>query len=239
MKDPILLLHGWGSTMSGERYKEAVNLLENSGFVVFCPDMPGFGTSNFKKEELFFDDYVQFVREFIKKHKIKKVILVGHSFGGRVAIRFTALYPQYVTKLILTGASGIPHPLPSIKKKLAFIATKIVKPVFSIPPFSFFYSLLRKLVYYSIGEMDYYKAGKLSKTFKNVYQENILPDLVKIHVPTLLVWGENDTIIPVSDGIYMHDHIKKSKLVVVPTATHKLPYEYPSLFVKEIVDFLK
>ncbi|HEX7042498.1 MAG TPA: alpha/beta hydrolase [Patescibacteria group bacterium] len=239
MKDPIVILHGWASTISGDRYKELKLLLEEKGYKVFTPDMPGFGKSKLKKDELLFEDYIKFVKNFVSKQKLKKTILLGHSFGGRVAIRFAAEYPELVSKLILVGASGIPRPLPSIKKKFAFYATKISRPIFIIPPFSFFYKFFRKLVYYAIGEMDYYKAGKLSKTFQNVYKISIVENLSKISKPVLIVWGENDTITPLKDGKIMHEKIKGSKLVIIPKATHRLPYENPNAFVKEIIKFLR
>lgn len=225
--------------MNGDRYSKAQTLFEKNGHKVFVPDLPGFGNNTLEKEELFFDDYVDFVKDFIKKRKLTRVILLGHSFGGRVAITFTAVYPQYVTCLVLTGASGVPRPLPSLKKKAVHVATKIIKPLFTIPPLSLFYAFFRKLVYYSIGEMDYYKANKLSKTFKNVYQVSIVGDLEKIVVPTLIVWGEKDTFTPLADGKLMHERIKKSKLVVVKNASHKLPYENPKEFTKIVINFLQ
>ena len=239
MKKTIVILHGWGSTVSGDRYKEVKNLLQKKGFVVYTPDMPGFGKSKLKKDELYFEDYVNFVKKFLDKEKLKKIILLGHSFGGRVAIRFTSLYPEYVSSLILVGASGIPHPLPSLKKKVIYYTTKIIRPIFQRAPFSFFYKLFRKLVYYAIGEMDYYKAGNLSKTFQNVYKISIEEDLKKIRISTGIIWGEKDTITPLADGKLMHKNIKGSKLFIVPEASHKLPYENPKIFTEIVINFLK
>lgn len=239
MKDPILILHGWGRFPAGQhRFNEVKLLLERRGYTVFTPDLPGFGSNPLKKEELFFDDYLKFVKKFIEENKVRKVVLLGHSFGGRIAIAFSARYPQLVSKLILVSPSGIPHPLPSMRKKAVFILTKIIKPFFSLPVVSNFYTLFRKLVYYALGEMDYYKAGNLSKTFKNIYQVSIIEDLPKVKAPTLLVWGANDTFVPVADGMVMHEKIKKSQLVIEKDAGHKFPYENPEKFIKDIVPFL-
>lgn len=239
MKAPIIVLHGWGSTMSGKRYSALQKMLEKEGYTVYAPDLPGFGDNPLEKDALAFEDYIQFVHDFIVKIvKEKKVILLGHSFGGRIAIRFSAQYPQLVEKLILTGASGIPRPLPSLKKRIVYGVTKITRPFFAIPPFSYLYHFFRKAVYYSIGEMDYYKAGSLRETFKNVYQVSILPDLEHITVPTLILWGANDTFTSLADGELMHEKIAHSKFVIVPDATHKLPYEHPEITAKEIRAFL-
>lgn len=238
-KLPILLLHGWGATMSGKKYQTLKRILEKAGYSVYTPDLLGFGDNHLEKNALSFEDYLQFVHDFIvKKIKVKKVILIGHSFGGRIAIRFSTLYPELVGALILTGASGIPRPLPSLKKKLIYGVTKVTRPLFAIPPFSWFYTAFRKCVYYAIGEMDYYKAGSLQETFKNVYKVSIVPDLEKITIPTLIVWGSEDTFTPLADGKLIHDKIQKSQLVILPQATHKLPYEHPKKFAEEIISFI-
>lgn len=237
-KSPIIILHGWGREMSGERYHEIKELLQKDGQVVYAPDFPGFGKEPAPKKAIEFDNFVLFVKEFINKKKLTKVILLGHSFGGRVAIKFAAMFPNTVHSLILTGASGIPRPLPSFSKKIVFFATKILRPLFVIPPLSFFFKTFRKLVYYSIGEMDYYKAGNLSDTFKNVYQVSILPDLPHITAPTLLVWGEKDVTIPVADGKKMEELIPNAKLVVIKNEGHSLPYANPQKFAEVITPFL-
>lgn len=238
MQNPIMILHGWARAGKEKKYDVLKEILEDKGYRVYLPDLPGFGANIAKKEDLTFDDYIQFLADFIKEKNLKKVILLGHSFGGRIAIRYTALHPEIVEKLILTGASGIPHPLPSLKKKIIFIATKITRPIFLLPPFSLFYKLFRKAVYYSLGEMDYYQAGSLAQTFKNVYKVSIADNLERINNPTLLLWGENDTITPLVDGQYMQAQLKNSKLVVIPNATHKLPYEKPLEFAQAVVRFL-
>lgn len=225
---PVIILHGWG--INGLKYKDLKDGLEKKGHAVYAPDLPGFGSNPLKKEALEFDDYIDFVRDYIKNLKVKKIILLGHSFGGRIAIRFTTLYPDLVDKLVLTGASGIPHTLSFKKKFLSAIAKKGKKYLHN--------SFLRYILYRSIGEMDYYKAGKMRETFKNVHKISILEDLEKIKAPTLLVWGENDTMIPLVDGKLMHEKIAHSQFVVIPDSTHELPYEHPDLFMNVVINFI-
>lgn len=238
MKSPVLLLHGWAKDMTGSRYEKAAQLLEKAGYTVYTPDLPGFGENPLGKDALTFEDYIAFVKTFIEKEiKVKRVILIGHSFGGRIAIRFSALHPEMVEALILADASGIPQKL-SLKKQIAVLVTKLLKPLFTIPPFSFFYQFFRKVLYRSIGEMDYYKSGNLSATFKNVYQVNIVGDLPKITAPTLITWGERDTFTPISDGYFMKNHIKNAQFAIIQDATHKMPYEKPAQFIQEVIGFL-
>jgi pimeloyl-ACP methyl ester carboxylesterase len=238
MKTPFLILHGWSKNMTGQRYHELAEILTKKGHTVYTPDLPGFGKNPLSKNALQFEDYLVFVKEYIEKEiKAEKVILFGHSFGGRIAIRFTAQHSSMVAHLILCDASGIPQRL-SLKKYVAKVGATTLKPLFTIPPFSFFYPLSRKILYRGIGEMDYYKAGNLSETFKNVYNISVVDDLPHIAVPTLIVWGKNDTFTPLSDGEYMHTHIPDARMAVVADATHKLPYEHPEDTAREIERFL-
>lgn len=235
MKKPtILILHGWGA--SSKSFQEVKELLENEGFSVEVPDLPGFGRNPLAKENLSFDDYLAFVKNVIGK---RKVILIGHSFGGRIAIRFTRLYPDSVEKLVLTASSGIARPLPSLRKKAAYGLTALVSPFAPLIEETMLFKSLRKLMYYAIGEMDYYKAAGLTDTFKNIYGVSIIDDLAYITIPTFIIWGEEDKVTPLIDGEVMHKNIKNSRLVVVKGAGHKFLYEMPHVFVDKILPFLQ
>src|SRR5437868_1870950 len=102
MKSPILILHGWGKT--GSAYSAIQKLFEEKGYEVFAPNLPGFGSESLVKPVMNIDDYAEWVIEYLKKKKRKKVILIGHSFGGRISAKLTAFHPELVEKLILTGA---------------------------------------------------------------------------------------------------------------------------------------
>jgi pimeloyl-ACP methyl ester carboxylesterase len=230
-KYPILILHGWGIT--GEKYEKLKDLFEKSGFAVFAPDMPGFDKNNSPKKELFLDDYVEFVKEFIKKKKLKKVILLGHSFGGRVAAKLASQHPNLVEKLILSGAPLIKQPL-SFKKKLAFGVSKVGKKV--TPKFAS--NLARKILYRSIGEWDYYKAGNLQKTFQNIIAEDLSPLLSSISVPTLLIWGSQDSFVSKTIGKEIAGRIDKASYKEIAQGTHRIPYEEPEKFFEAAKLFL-
>lgn len=221
----VVILHGWGS--SSKAWSEVKDFLEKEGFRVEVPNLPGFGGKPLTKKVMNFDDYIDFVKDFIKK---RKVILIGHSFGGRIAIKYASQNSESVEKLVLTGASGVVHGL-SIKRKSAYILAKVGK--------LFFPKSFRKIIYYWVGEWDYYKSEELLETFKKVYKVDIKDYLPQIKTPTLLVWGELDKSIPVADGKFMKKNIKKSKLIIVKGATHKLPYSMPHIFCEQILPFLK
>ncbi len=231
----ILILHGW--ELRGSVYNQLKKLLEKEGFTVFVPDLPGFGERPLSKPVLTLADYVNFVKDFIKKNIKQDLVIIGHSFGARVAIVLASQNPENLKKLVLTGAPGIRRPLP-LRSKIAFFLAKTASGIFTVPPFSFLQGFFRKLLYKFTGEFDYYKAGNLRETFKNIIAHELTDHLAKIKIPTLLVWGEQDLIVPVSDGQAMREFISNAKLIVIRTANHKLPYLQPDIFVKTILPFL-
>lgn len=234
-KIPIVILHGWSRVISGARYAELKKLLEKKGYRVFAPDLPGFGKEPLKKMAMNVDDYLEFVHLFLEKNKLKNVVLIGHSFGGRIAVKFSYKYPDYIAKLILTGAPLIKEPLSAKKRVLSFIA-KLGKGLLSSAPNSV-KSFSRKMLYKSIGEWDYYKAGQLRNTFQNIIQEDLAGILTKISVPTLIIWGEYDSLVPSRIGLRIGRLIKDSEFKIIP-GTHRLPYENSSGFFKAIEHFL-
>lgn len=218
-------------------FKEISNLLQKIGYTVYAPDLPGFGKQPLLFPKMNLNDYVDFVADFIKRNKINKVILLGHSFGGRVSIKFVNKFPNLVSAIILTGAPGIKQKL-SFPKKTARNMAMIFTELFRFKALLPIKKILRKGLYFVIGEWDYYNAGDLRETFKNVIGEDLSPLLSKIKIPTLLVWGENDIVVPLSVGKAMRDKIKNSELAVIKNTGHKLPYEAPKDFFQTIKTFL-
>src|SRR3989338_11212388 len=121
MKEPIILLHGWG--LQGNKYKEIASYFTKRGHAVFTPDMPGFGSEKLSSSSLFLKDYVAFIHTVVKRNKLKNIIFIGHSFGGRVLLKYVAMYPESVKKIIMTGVPIIRHT--SLRKKTGFLVAKI------------------------------------------------------------------------------------------------------------------
>lgn len=232
-KPSILILHGWG--LSGAVYLKLARLLKREGFAVFVPDLPGFGKEPLRSQAMMLDDYVSFVDEFLKANKIDKLIIIGHSFGGRVALKYAFKYPQKTNKIVLTGAPVIRRRV--FKRKISLVAAIAGGQLFRFLPKAT-KDFLRKLLYFLIGEWDYYKAGSLKQVFKNIISEDLVVYAKNVKVPVLLVWGENDKVVPVSDMKKIVKIIPHATFSVVKDAGHKLPYEKPEAFVKAIRQFL-
>jgi len=176
----------------------------------------------------------------------QKFILIGHSFGGRIAIKYAVKYPEKIDKLILTGAAGIRHKL-NTKQRLFYILAKAGKKILR---FGRLASYSQKILYKLAREKDYYKASpRMKEIMKNVLAEDLTPYLGKISsrggsatggkTTTLLVWGREDKTTPLSDGKIMNEKIENSELVIFDGANHSLPYQKPEEFAKVVGGFIK
>lgn len=235
-KKSILILHGWG--VHRGKYQEIIDELKKEGFDAYAPDLPGFGEEKLRRKAMCVDDYVDFVKSFVASKELTNIVLIAHSFGGRIAIKLAALGYPNLTGLILTGSAGIKPKLAFPKRAVMYFAISMGE-LFRFPFLASFKDKIRKLLYFMIGEWDYYSAGDLRETFKKVIAEDLTSYLPKITIPTLLIWGERDRTIPLSDARRMKDFIPDAKLLVVPGATHTLPYAMPHVFVEKILPFLK
>lgn len=231
MKLAIVILHGWGSRV--ERWQPLKKELEKAGFEVFLPHLPGFGKTEPPPEAWGIGDYAAWIKERLPKN----YFLVGHSFGGRIAIKLASEKPEGLKKLILIDSAGI-RPKKTLKHFIFLFLAKIGKLFFLIPPFLFCRNLARKVLYQLAGERDYYQAkGVMRETLKKVIREDLRGDLKKIKVPTLILWGAKDKMTPLVDGKLMNSLIVNSYLKVFPDSGHDLPLSLSRKTAREIINF--
>ena len=184
-------------------------------------------------------DYCDLLHENLAEKKLLKVVLIGHSFGGRVALKYSDVYKDGVAGLVLTGTPGV-TPVPRKKLFLFIFLAKIGKVFFSIWPLSLIQEKIRLWYYYLVGAREFYRAqGVMRETFKNIVKEDLLPYMKRVAAPTLLVWGATDQITPLWIGNKMHEEIRSSKLVVIQDRGHAVPFKDPDLFVSHIEEFLQ
>lgn len=237
MKYPIVILHGWG--LSAKTFAPLSAELRKNHFTVFAPDFPGFDADHIPDRPLTLTDYAGFLHEYLEKRNIVHPIVIAHSFGGRVALKYQELYPGRVSKLIFTGTPGF-TPI-SRKRLLLFIAIAKAGGFFmSIPILRSAKDKVRVWYYYVVGARDFYRAeGVMRETFKNVVKEPLKASMEKIHVPTMLVWGENDVIVPLHVARQMQAVIRNSKLTIIPHSGHDVPFTNPKAFTTTILPWLE
>lgn len=225
----LIFLHGWRS--EGKVWTEIVQKLTNKQQAVFCLDLPGFGGSALPKNAFSVSDYAETVAGFIKKMELKKVILIGHSFGGRIAIKLAASQPPYLKKLILVDSAGIRESAGLNQKKAL---AKLLKPLFK-PKFM---AGVRRSIYKVMGAEDFLARPELKETFLKVVNEDLTLDLDKISLPTLIVWGQDDAETPLSQAKVLKEKILNSKLVTIDNAGHFSFIDKPERFASELNRFI-
>lgn len=234
---PVIILHGWN--LSGKRFAPLAAVLRKSGFRVFAPDLPGFGAQRAPDKPWHVVDYAEFLKAYIDIHTISKPVIIGHSFGGRVALKYSQLYPSGLRSLILSGTPGF-SPIPAKKRMFFLIISKIGGLFFALPVINLLADRARRFLYYVAGAREFLRAeGAMRQTFKYIVSDDLAAAMTAVRVPCLLVWGEFDAIVPLAIARRMGEVIPKAQLTVIPQEDHGVVFKKPELFTSYIADFLR
>lgn len=226
----LILLHGWGQDVS--TFWQVSDLLKDH-FTLWLIDLPGFGRSDIPKAAFDTKDYARIIADFIRKNKISKPTVLGHSFGGKIAIRLTNLYPNLMDKLILVGSSGLKRDL-SFESTITYPLAKIVH--YLIPDIFNIKTIIRKKFYRKI-ESDYENAGVMKSTLLKTIKEDLTDNLKRIDNETLLIWGDSDRAVPLKYGKRMYRLLPNSKLIIMEEQGHFLHIHDPERFANYVADF--
>ncbi|MEK7087210.1 MAG: alpha/beta hydrolase [Patescibacteria group bacterium] len=223
----LVFIHGWGATAN--IFETVFYYLKNE-FNIYYFDLPGFGNTPIEKV-MTLKDYADFVYKFLEENNIKEPIIIGHSFGGAIAVKLTLLHPENISKLILVSASAIRQPRHKIMliKKIA----DFIKPLLPEKLRKFILKILK------LDKTDYAQIDslKLKETFKNIINEDLSLYLPAIKMPTLVIWGEKDAVTPLKEGELIAKSIPGAKLLVIKNAGHFRFLEKPEEFIKLIKEF--
>jgi pimeloyl-ACP methyl ester carboxylesterase len=229
----ILLLHGWQDNL--HTFDALMPLLSTTNRVIRL-DCPGFGQSEIPERAWDLDNYVKLVENFIQKLHLQVDVLIGHSFGGRIAIKGAADKNLQPNKIVLVNSAGIAKNK-ILRNSVLKIGAKIIGWITYIPPFVFWREKWRKKMYESIGS-DYLNAGAMQETFLKIISEDLSASAKKINIPTLLIWGADDTETPLSDGKLFSQLIPNSKLEIINGAGHFVHQKKPEAVAKLIRIFM-
>ena len=229
---PVVLLHGWGGEANS--FKPIFDYLSRF-YQVYALDLPGFGLSEFPLTAWDASDYARFLLAFFHKLDINKAHLIGHSYGGRISIVMATEAPMKVDKLVLVDSAGI------IPRRTAIYHIKIyfAKMGRSMRRFGAIGNGLANAVAQWTGSKDYREAGPMKATLVKSVNQNLQPILKKIQATTLLIWGENDTATPISDGKIMEAEIPDAKLIILKDAGHFSYLDQRQQFCEIVTKFLE
>lgn len=214
----LLILHGWGS--SSNSWTRIQGELAKDGFCVVCLDMPGFGETSPPSEAWGVDSYASFVLTFIDSMSVERIVLLGHSFGGQVAVKIAAEHPEIVEKLILVAPAVFRQETGLSQKTLSALA-KAAGSLMYLFPIDKLRNNARSLLYMMLRRRDYLRAeGVMRDVFGRVVREDVSGLACKITAPTLLLWGEQDNLVPIEDAHALQKRIANSELRIIPSAGH-------------------
>lgn len=235
---PIILLHGWGG--SCDSFMPVAQYFKKY-FKVYMLDFPGFGKSDLIKG---WDvtDYSDMLIKWVDKLKLRGAHVIAHSFGCRVAILSSARESGLFGKMIFTGAAGL-IPRRSIKYYFKIYSYKCMKRLGSV---IWLKNCLKKIgcdiegrIKKRAGSTDYRSlTNDMKMTFVKVVNQDLKGYLKDIDSPTLLIWGENDSETPLSNGKIMEIEIPDAGLVILKNAGHFAYLECLPAFIKISENFL-
>lgn len=214
--DVLLYLHGWG--MNHRMFYPLIEALESEGRHIAI-DFPGFGESGKPSTVWGSYEYASFVRQLLADLNIASCTLVGHSFGGRVAIQLACHWPELVRRMVLIASAGIKRTVPLRRRLRVKSVQTLAKISVSLLPGSMGQRLKQSL-YRTIASSDYLNAGDLQPILVKVVNEDLSGELSRIQTPALLIWGSDDRETPVEMGRGMHSLLRDSRWVELPGFDH-------------------
>lgn len=244
----VVLIHGTAASL--HTWREWVKTLKKD-FRVVTLDLPAFGlTGPSPDNDYTIPNYVKFLEQFFAAMKMRQLNLVGNSLGGQIAWRYAVAHPDNVNKLVLIDSAGLPRigsiPLPIRLARMPVIGSlaKYLSPRFLVKK-----SL--KQVYYDDAKVtdalvDRYHSLALRAGNRSAFVERsrqMTPDdgsgLDKISVPTLIMWGQHDTWIPVEQAANFRKKLFLGQVIIYDNAGHVPHEEIPEQSVADALKFLK
>lgn len=247
---PIVLIHGTGSSL--HTFEDWTTQLKND-YRVIRMDLPAYGlTGPFPDRNYSMDNYVNFIKNFLTALGIKKCVLGGNSLGGGIAWNFTTKYPEMVDKLILIDAAGYPTKAERLPLAFKIAQTPFIKNIFTY--------ITPRFVAKASVENVFADKTKVTETLIDRYFELTLrkgnrqafvdrlntkkemsthQNIALIEQQTLVLWGEQDQLIPVKTAHQFHQDLPNDTLVIMKNVGHVPMEERPNQSLESVLLFLK
>lgn len=232
--EEVLLMHGWGCDHNTVR---SIAAALETGMRVINVDLPGHGKSDEPPTAWGVDDFTALMEKFIPAVGLKAPALIGHSFGGRIAILMSSRNP--VKKAVLVDAAGI-KPKRSIRYYWKVYSFKLMKRLMLLAYGKEKGERMVNKWRAKKGSADYRNSSPMMRAvMSRCVNEDLKHVMPQINASTLLIWGENDTATPLSDAKTMQRLIPDAGLVSFPGCGHFSFLDNPFGFKAVITEFFK
>lgn len=247
---PIVLIHGTGASL--HTWNGWVDALKQERRVIRF-DLPGFGLTGPEPENNYtIERYTDYVIALLDKLKVERAVLAGNSLGGYIAWATAIRYPDKVDSLVLIDASGYPYDAESVPLAFKLSQNKLAKTLLKnfLPKF-----IIRKSIENVYGSPDlvtdqlvnrYYELSlregnraAIKERFVQTKPGPLIAKLAALQIPTLILWGKKDKLIPVKFAQQFNEDIPNSQLVIFDELGHVPHEEAPLKTVAPVLSFIE
>ncbi len=219
--EPVILVHGLSaSTLWWRRNIPALACR----YCLYLVDLPGFGSMHFPRGRFVLADAASWLLAWMEAVGLKRAHFIGHSMGGYISLWIAAHHPEVVARLVLAA----PAVVPQVKTIPAYFVP-LVAAIRHMPP-----------SFLPILSFDALRAGPVTllRALHSLVALDVREETAAVTAPTLLLWGEHDTLVPPSLGYTLHKEITHSQLVVLKNAAHVCMFDRPHDFDTAVLSFL-
>ena len=252
---PVVLLHGIAS--SSETWAKMIPRLIGQRTVI-APDLLGHGASAKPPGDYSLGAYANLLRDLLEAIGLERCTLVGHSLGGGVALQFSYQFPERVERLVLVSSGGLGREVHPILRAAALHGADVVLPWLSVGGARSIGTLVK-----TMGKLGFRASNDIGETWRSfVALENpearraflqTVRGIIDVggqrvsandklylaaEIPTMIVWGEKDPLIPVSHAHRAHEQMPGSQLEIFPGVGHFPHLDDPERFAAILLDFI-
>ena len=242
---PVVLLHAFPLTR--QMWKDDAQAW-SPRFRILAPDLPGFGDSAASAADFTMENCATEVSQFLRDRGVnEKVTLVGLSMGGYIAFEFIRLFPEKISGLVLTAT----HPLPDtedaakgrretaefvLKEGAHALSERLIPKLLGATTLGTKPEVTRRVQELIISNTT---QGIANACFGLALRRDSTSVLQEIRVPTLIVAGSEDALIPEARAIEMKQQVNRAELAVFTACGHLVNLEQPQAFQKRVLEFLE
>jgi len=239
--ETIVLVHGLGA--SAERWEYVIPLF-NKYFRVIVPDLIGFGYSDKPLVDYTSEFFSKFLKNFLKKIGVERLKIIGSSLGGQICVEYVSENMDSIEKLVLVSPSGVmTHSTPALDAYVMaalYPDNEVAENAYQMmagPDQKINAKIIEDFV--TRMKLPNAKMAFMSTLLGLKNDENILETLKTISIPTLIVWGGRDPVIPIKYADSFVSNIKDCRFYRMENCGHTPYVDEPEKFTKLVTDFFR
>jgi len=230
-REVVLFIHGAGGGQYTWSYQKAFFEKRFRSIII---ELPGHGASEGEGEEEI-GRYAEHVYSFLKALAVSNVFLVGHSMGGAITQTLALTHPDVIKGIVLVGTGARLKVLPMI---LDGIKSEFEETIRKTTRFAYSRKALSEMIEGGVSDMMRCRPEILYGDFLACDRFDLMKEIEKIELPTLIICGNEDELTPVKYSQFLHSRVKGSRLEILPGAGHMVMMESPGAFNEKIRAFV-